>query len=104
MAGIRALRFAAIVAIAAVVSACSTTGSGSTPTGAAAGSVPGEANYVASTEKEEERLICRREQPTGSRISEKICLSAEDWDKIEQQSQEMLDRATRKAQQYPDQN
>ena len=53
--------------------------------------------------EKEETLICRRERPTGSRISEKICLTAEDWDKIEQQSQDMLNRATRKAQQYEDQ-
>jgi hypothetical protein len=54
-------------------------------------------------EKEKERLICRREQPTGSRIAERICLTAEDWETIERQSQEMLDRTTRKAQQYEDQ-
>jgi hypothetical protein len=71
----------------------------------ATSSTPDSTNYVANAEPDsgEERLICRREQPTGSRISERICLTAEDWDKMEQQSQEMLDRATRKAQQYPDQ-
>ena len=95
----KAGRFTAILAIAVVASACSTAGTRSAPDGSAAE----EANYVAKTEKEDEQLICRREQPTGSRISERICLTAEDWDKMEQQSQEMLDRATRKAQQYPDQ-
>ena len=99
-----AVRCAAILATAAVVSACSTTGVRSAPTGSAGDGVPGESNYVARNEENEEQLICRREQPTGSRISERICLTAEDWDKIAQQSQEMLDRSTRKAQQYPDQN
>ena len=92
-------RFAVILAIAAVASACSTTGARS----AAEGGAPEESNYVARAEPEEEKMICRREQPTGSRISERICLTAEDWDKIEQQSQEMLNRTTRKAQQYEDQ-
>jgi hypothetical protein len=94
----RASVFAGVLAMAVIASACSTPGTGSAPGGAAE-----EANYMAKTEKEDEQLICRREQPTGSRISERICLTAEDWDKMEQQSQEMLDRATRKAQQYPDQ-
>ena len=63
-----------------------------------------DATYLARAEaQDKETLICRRELPTGSRISERVCLTAEDWDKIEQQSQEMLNRATRKAQQYEDQ-
>ena len=104
MAERKAVCFAAIVAIAAIISACSTTGGRSASAGSATDGAREEANYVARTEKDEEQLICRRERPTGSRISEKVCLTAEDWDKIERQSQEMLDRATRKAQQYPDQN
>lgn len=94
----RASVMAAVLAMAVFASACSNTGTRSAP-----GSAAEDANYVASTEEEDEQLICRREQPTGSRISERICLTAENWDKMEQQSQEMLDRATRKAQQYPDQ-
>ena len=90
-----AIRFAAILTVAALAAGCSTTAG----TGAA-----GDANYLAKAEtEEEETLICKRERPTGSRISEKICLTAEDWEKIERQSREMLDRTTRKAQQYEDQ-
>ena len=92
-------RFAVILAIAAAASACSATGTRS----ASGGGAEEQSNYVADTGKEEEQLVCRREQPTGSRISERICLTAEDWEKIAQQSQEMLDRTTRKAQQYEDQ-
>jgi len=96
----REIRFAAIIAAAAIAAGCSTT-QGSNAAGA--GTSDG-ATYLAKAESDDdEKLICRREQPTGSRISEKICLTATDWKKIEQQSQEMLDRATRKAQQYPDQ-
>jgi hypothetical protein len=89
----------AIMVIAASFAAgCSSTDTRS------ANSTSQDANYLASAEPEEqeERLICRREQPTGSRISERVCMTAEDWDKIERQSREMLDRTTRKAQQYED--
>jgi len=94
------IRFATMLTVAAIAAGCSTT-----PDSTAAGKgTPDDANYLAKAEAEEkETLICRRERPTGSRISEKICLTAEDWDKIEQQSQEMLNRAARKAQQYEDQ-
>ena len=94
------IRLAVILGAAAIAAACSTT-SGSAPAGNGGS---GDANYLARADTEEkETLICRRERPTGSRISEKICLTAEDWEKIEQQSQDMLKRATRKAQQYEDQ-
>jgi hypothetical protein len=53
--------------------------------------------------KIKDALTCRREQPTGSNVSERICLTAEVREKIEQQSQEMLDRPTRKAQPHNDQ-
>ena len=86
----------AILAIAAISTGCSTT--------AADNRSNDDASYLASAETEDsEKLICRREQPTGSRISERICMTATDWDKIERQSQEMLERSTRKAQQYEDQ-
>ncbi len=89
-------RVAVVLAVAAISTGCSTT--------AADNRASDDARYLASAEAEDsEKLICRREQPTGSRISERICLTAADWDKIERQSQEMLDRTTRKAQQYEDQ-
>ena len=88
-------RIAVILTVAAIAAGCSTS---------AGNRASDEANYMAKAEtEEEETLICKRERPTGSRISEKICLTAEDWKKIERQSQEMLDRTTRKAQQYEDQ-
>jgi hypothetical protein len=93
------IRMAAILTIAAIAVGCSTTPA-STSTGNTASE---DANYMAKAEADErETLVCRREQPTGSRISERVCLTAEDWKKIEQRSQEMLDRSTRKAQQHND--
>ena len=92
-----------ILSLAAVAAGCSGTHTRGGTAAAEAGD-PDNANYVARADSEKsEELICRREQPTGSRISERVCLTAEDWDKIAEQSQEMLDRATRKAQQYDDQ-
>jgi hypothetical protein len=86
-----------------IAAGCSTTGTSARSYSTENGD-PEDASYVARVETEKsEKLICRREQPTGSRISERVCLTADNWEKIEQQSQEMLDRATRKAQQYDDQ-
>jgi hypothetical protein len=90
-----------MLSLAAIAAGCSGT---STRSDSADKPTSEDAGYLARAEAQEsEKLICRREQPTGSRISERVCMTADDWDKIEQQSQEMLDRATRKAQQYPDQ-
>ena len=92
-----------LLSLAVIAAGCAGTDTRS-GTGSAEAGDPGEANYVAKAETEDkEQLICRREQPTGSRISERVCMTADDWEKVEQQSQEMLDRSTRKAQQYNDQ-
>lgn len=92
-----------ILSLAVVTVGCSGTDT-QAETGSAEASDPGDANYLARAETDKsEELICRREQPTGSRISERVCMTAEDWEKVAEQSQEMLDRATRKAQQYEDQ-
>ncbi|MGW8369509.1 MAG: hypothetical protein ACWGPN_12640 [Gammaproteobacteria bacterium] len=92
-----------ILSLAAVSAGCAGTGTRSGSGSAGAGDT-GDANYVARAETEKsEELICRREQPTGSRIAERVCMTAEDWEKIAEQSQEMLDRSTRKSQQYNDQ-
>jgi hypothetical protein len=96
-----AISLLAMLSLAAIAAGCSGT---STRSDSADKPTSEDAGYLARAETQEsEKLICRREQPTGSRISERVCMTADDWDKIEQQSQEMLDRATRKAQQYPDQ-
>lgn len=97
------ISFASLVLVASLSAGCSTTDA--TSARASSTGTSEDTDYVARVEPEEEkeRLICRREKPTGSRISEKICLTAEDWERIEQQSQEMLNRTTRKAQQYEDQ-
>ena len=89
--------FLMIAGMAALAAGCSTT---DVETEAS-----DDANYVAdaAVEKSDQQYICKRAQPTGSRISERICLTAEEWDKVEEQSRQMLDRSTRKSQQYEDQ-
>jgi hypothetical protein len=57
----------------------------------------------ATTEEKSERLICRRERPTGSRISETICLTAEDWQRIAEGSQATIRQAQRAPKSYNDQ-
>ena len=97
-------RIAVILVAIAAAAGCTTTDANPTRIESNDDDMHQDATYLARAEaQDKETLICRRERPTGSRISEKVCLTAEDWDKIEQQSQEMLNRATRRAQQYEDQ-
>ena len=94
----------AVLVAALLAAGCSTTETNSSQAGTAATALAEEANLVAQvdTEKKKDELICRRATPTGSRISEKICMTAEDWAMTRQRSQEMLERTTRKAQQFED--
>lgn len=63
------------------------------------------AGYEASatTEEKSERMICRRERPTGSRISETICMTADDWQRIAEGSQATIRQAQRAPKSYNDQ-
>ena len=56
-----------------------------------------EADYLTSAEtrKDPDRIICRRHKPTGSRISEKICMTARQWQQASEDSRNMLDKAQR---------
>ena len=99
------------VLVAALLAAgCSTTETNSSQDGSNATELPDEANFVARVDSDEQadakdkgdELICRRARPTGSRISERICMTADDWEMTRQRSQEMLERTTRKAQQFED--
>ena len=52
---------------------------------------------VAQTEKEKKKAankrVCRYVRETGSRIRERICRKQKDWDRIEEQAREDVDRA-----------
>ena len=64
-----------------------------------------EATYLSTAEvrKDPDRIICRRHLPTGSRISEKICMTARQWQHAADESQRMLDKAQRAPQAGNDQ-
>jgi len=51
----------------------------------------------AEVRKDPDRIVCRRYKPTGSYISEKVCMTARQWHRIAEDSQRSLDSATRGA-------
>lgn len=51
----------------------------------------------ADVKKDPDRMICRRERPTGSRISEKVCMTASQWYKTSEVARRTLDEAQRSA-------
>ena len=55
------------------------------------------AEYLSSADvrKDPDRMICKRQKPTGSRISEKVCMTARQWQAATDDSQRALDRAQR---------
>lgn len=71
---------------------CSTSGTGTQAAGDTA-----DPEYLSSADvnRDPDRVICRRQRPTGSRISEKICMTARQWYQMGQDSKEVLDRAQR---------
>lgn len=58
---------------------------------------------TAEVGKDPGRIICRRHRPTGSRISEKICMTARQWQQASDDSRRMLDKAQRAPQAGNDQ-
>lgn len=50
-----------------------------------------------------DRMICRRNKATGTRISEKVCMTAREWQRMYEASQRTLDTITRAPQQFEDQ-
>ena len=83
-----------LIASAALVAGCSTdsgTKKASSPDPAQ------ETEYLSAAEarKDPDRIICRRHKPTGSRISEKICMTARQWQRASEDTARTLDRAQR---------
>ena len=85
---------ALIVIAAALASGCSTDAG----TKKASSADPGqETEYLSKAEvrKDPDRVICRRHKPTGSRISEKICMTARQWQQASDDTARALDKAQR---------
>jgi type IV pilus biogenesis protein CpaD/CtpE len=91
---IPSLRALFLVAAAALASSCST----DSETRKASFEDPAqETEYLSAAEvrKDPDRVICRRHRPTGSRISEKICMTARQWQQASDDTARALDRAQR---------
>jgi hypothetical protein len=76
------------------VGGCSTD-SGAKKATAASSATEGEYLSAADARKDPDRVICRRHKPTGSRISEKICMTARQWQRASDDSARVLDKAQR---------
>jgi len=92
---IRNLLTLMVLTAAAFSGACSTDSATRKSTAAAD---PVEAQEYLSTAEvrdDPDRVICRRHKPTGSRISEKICMTARQWQQASDDSNRVLDKAQR---------
>jgi len=91
---IRSLRGLFLVAAAALASGCSTD-SGTKK--ASVEDAAQETGYLSAADarKDPDRIICRRHKPTGSRVSEKICMTARQWQRASDDTARALDQAQR---------
>ena len=83
-----------LVAAAALAGGCSTD-SGTKKASSADPAQETEYLSAADVRKDPDRIICRRHKPTGSRISEKICMTARQWQQASDDTARTLDRAQR---------
>lgn len=83
-----------LVAAAALAGGCSTD-SGTKKASSADPAQETEYLSAAEVRKDPDRVICRRHKPTGSRISEKICMTARQWQQASDDTARTLDRAQR---------
>ena len=60
-------------------------------------SAPASASTVAAPDPEASRVRCRSVNLTNSRIPERICRTRAEWDEIERQSREAIERNRRGA-------
>ncbi len=83
-----------LIAAAALAAGCSTD-SGTKKASSADPAQETEYLSAAEVRKDPDRVICRRHKPTGSRISEKICMTARQWQQASDDTARALDRAQR---------
>lgn len=89
---IRSVSYWLVFSAMLFVSGCSTD-SGAKKSIAANSAPEGEYLRAADARKDPDRIICRRHKPTGSRISEKICMTSRQWQQMTEDTQRVLDRA-----------
>ena len=49
-------------------------------------------DVAASPKDDDEKIVCRRERLTGSRLPKKICMTKADWKMVSDRSRESMDR------------
>lgn len=83
-----------VLAAAALSAGCSTDSGGKKADSADPAQ---ETEYLSAAEvrKDPDRIICRRHKPTGSRISEKICMTARQWHQASEDTARTLNKAQR---------
>jgi hypothetical protein len=86
--------FSVLLASAIVFAGGCSTDSGAKKTTAAGPIEPAHLS-TADVRKDPDRIICRRHKPTGSRISEKICMTARQWQQASDDTARALDKAQR---------
>jgi hypothetical protein len=81
------------VSLAALAAGCSTD-SGTKKAGSIGPT--GETGYLSAADGHEDpgRIICRHYKPTGSRVTEKICMTARQWNQAGEDTAPTLDRGT----------
>lgn len=73
---------------------CATSSDTRTPVDEVAADDPG---YLSNADvlREPDKVICRRHKPTGSRLSEKICMTARQWQQMSEDSRSILEQSRR---------
>jgi hypothetical protein len=82
-----------ILVVATAFAAGCSTDSGTKKAGSTAPAEETEYLSAAEVRKDSDRIICRRHKPTGSRISEKICMTAGRWHQASEDTARPPDRA-----------
>jgi hypothetical protein len=84
-----------VLAVAAVLAGGCSSDSGMKK--ASSSDPAGETTKLSSDEdpRDPGRIVCRHYKPTGSRISEKICMTARQWHQASEDTARTLDRAQR---------
>lgn len=81
------LKKLSLLSIILLVSACAT------QSPVAEKNAPDDAEKVASEEKSESRIICKRTQTVGTNFKKKQCWTVEDYEDIQRRSREAVERA-----------
>ena len=85
--------FSLLLVTAVIIAAGCSTDSGAKKSTAANPAEEGEYLSATDARKDPDRIICRRHKPTGSRISEKICMTARQWQQASDDTRRSLDKA-----------